>query len=495
MSVLWERLFESGSGELGRWLDSSSGSQGSSLRVHRLPRPAWPLLAGTVARACLAAGRSLLVLVPAPDRFLSDLRPWLGGRPLSYLFAEVTVNFLDRPPAFDQAVALRLEALAALAGRSHDPCLVVSSRRAAMRPTVSAADLAATSVVLAPGESLDPVALAGRLVELGYSREALVELPGQFSLRGGILDVFPAASAAPARAEWFGDQVETVRLFDPSNQRSVMPVPRVTVRPGREVLLGAQRGSAAAGRLRLGAALDGLRGDVRAEWEDDLERLSEGSSFPGVELYAAYLEPGLPSLFDHVGEDVVLLDFEPARQLGDVRELEQETLMLLEAEAGDGELPRGFVAPMVPARGLEAPPGAGARLQAFASEAEGATDLGFGEPEPLVGRPLALAGLAADAASAQRTVVLASEQSVPVEVLPEHLLLAGGIRIHRGEGPLPPDASLYDIVADFERRTIIERLEQTGWSQTEAADSLHVPLSTLNQKIKRLNIEVRRKSQ
>src|SRR5438132_4154518 len=95
----------------------------------------------------------------------------------------------------------------------------------------------------------------------------------------------------------------------------------------------------------------------------------------------------------------------------------------------------------------------------------------------------------------ERAVVLASEESVPVEVLPEHLLLAGGIRIHRGEGPLPPDASLYDIVADFERRTIIERLEQTGWSQTEAADSLHVPLSTLNQKIKRLNIDVRRKSQ
>src|SRR6266403_4818495 len=95
----------------------------------------------------------------------------------------------------------------------------------------------------------------------------------------------------------------------------------------------------------------------------------------------------------------------------------------------------------------------------------------------------------------ERAVVLASEESVPVEVLPEHLLLAGGIRIHRGDGPLPADASLYDIVADFERRTIIERLEQTGWSQTEAADSLHVPLSTLNQKIKRLNIEVRRKSQ
>ena len=96
----------------------------------------------------------------------------------------------------------------------------------------------------------------------------------------------------------------------------------------------------------------------------------------------------------------------------------------------------------------------------------------------------------------ERAVVLAAEESVPVEVLPEHLLLAGGIRIHKGDGgPLPPDASLNDIMADFERKTIIERLEQNGWSQTEAAESLHVPLSTLNQKIKRLSIDARRKSQ
>ena len=94
----------------------------------------------------------------------------------------------------------------------------------------------------------------------------------------------------------------------------------------------------------------------------------------------------------------------------------------------------------------------------------------------------------------ERAVVLASESLVPLEVLPEHLLQANGIRLRRSDNdPLPVDASLFEIVADFERRIIIERLEQANWSQTEAADGLHVPLSTLNQKIKRLNIEVKRK--
>jgi len=92
----------------------------------------------------------------------------------------------------------------------------------------------------------------------------------------------------------------------------------------------------------------------------------------------------------------------------------------------------------------------------------------------------------------ERAVVLASEASVPLDVFPENLLQANGIRRRADGGPLPADASLFEIVADFERRIIIESLEKANWSQTEAADSLHVPLSTLNQKIKRLNIEIKR---
>ncbi|MCX6619678.1 MAG: sigma-54 dependent transcriptional regulator [Acidobacteria bacterium] len=95
----------------------------------------------------------------------------------------------------------------------------------------------------------------------------------------------------------------------------------------------------------------------------------------------------------------------------------------------------------------------------------------------------------------ERAVVLATSSTVPVHVLPDSLLTAGGVKIRRDEsGTLSQDASLFEIVADYERRKIIEALEAANWSQTDAAEALHIPLSTLNQKIKRLNIEVRRKS-
>ncbi len=95
----------------------------------------------------------------------------------------------------------------------------------------------------------------------------------------------------------------------------------------------------------------------------------------------------------------------------------------------------------------------------------------------------------------ERAVVLASGIEVTADVLPETLLQSQGLRIRQDDsGSLPGDASLFEMVADFERRKIVEQLEMSNWSQTEAAESLRIPLSTLNQKIKRLNIDVRRRA-
>lgn len=95
----------------------------------------------------------------------------------------------------------------------------------------------------------------------------------------------------------------------------------------------------------------------------------------------------------------------------------------------------------------------------------------------------------------ERAVVLASQPLVTADVLPDHLLEPRGMKIRRDEtGQLTPDASLFEIVADFERRTIMDQLEACDGSQTAAAEAFRIPLSTLNQKIKRLNIEVRKRA-
>jgi DNA-binding NtrC family response regulator len=94
----------------------------------------------------------------------------------------------------------------------------------------------------------------------------------------------------------------------------------------------------------------------------------------------------------------------------------------------------------------------------------------------------------------ERSVVLATGETVTASVLPEQLLHSTGVRLPRDESEvLDADASLFEIVADFEARKIIEVLEAVAYSQTDAAARLKIPLSTLNQKIKRLGIPMKKR--
>jgi len=95
----------------------------------------------------------------------------------------------------------------------------------------------------------------------------------------------------------------------------------------------------------------------------------------------------------------------------------------------------------------------------------------------------------------ERAVVLATDLDVPVDLLPDSLLAVSGVPIRRRVPPFerPAEASLFDIMDEIERRIIVEQLERCNWSQTETAESFRIPLSTLNQKIKRLSIEIKRK--
>ena len=89
----------------------------------------------------------------------------------------------------------------------------------------------------------------------------------------------------------------------------------------------------------------------------------------------------------------------------------------------------------------------------------------------------------------ERAVVLATGPNLTVDLLPDILIGRGSkfaILDH------PPDASLFEIIEDCERRIISDMLEKCGWNQTEAADRFRIPLSTLNQKIKRLNVEIKK---
>jgi transcription-repair coupling factor (superfamily II helicase) len=135
------------------------------------------------------------------------------------------------------------------------------------------------------GTVIAPDDLAGRLVDLGYARTDLVEHRGEFAVRGGIVDFFPGSARRPVRAEFFGDEIESLREFSPATQLSTEPVATVEVDPVRELLLTPEV------RERAERAAPRHQGRFR----DGLARIADGLTFEGMEALAGLLFDRLPT--------------------------------------------------------------------------------------------------------------------------------------------------------------------------------------------------------
>jgi transcription-repair coupling factor (superfamily II helicase) len=114
--------------------------------------------------------------------------------------------------------------------------VIVASAQALLPRLPAPESIVATSFDLRPGIEIDPHALAEILVEGGYERQDPVDEHGEFSLRGGILDVYPAGETSPVRIEFIGDTVESIRHFDPGTQRSIETLDQFQIVPVREAL-------------------------------------------------------------------------------------------------------------------------------------------------------------------------------------------------------------------------------------------------------------------
>jgi len=125
----------------------------------------------------------------------------------------------------------------ALYSVAHGTARVLVASAASLLPRVTAPDrMIAASLNLRPGQDIAPTDLAELLVDAGFTREDPADEHGEFAVRGGIVDIFPAGEAHPVRLEFIGDSIETLRTYDPSTQRSIAPIDQVAVVPLRDVL-------------------------------------------------------------------------------------------------------------------------------------------------------------------------------------------------------------------------------------------------------------------
>src|SRR3989440_2479207 len=234
-----------------------------------------PGSSAAVLLAALARRRSqrvFVVVTATPtdaERWLADLQTLAGEGAALYPQREA----LGAEEPHVEIAGERIETIAALlAGRIR--LLVTTARASAERTGVPAA-LGSTRVSLAPGGGLRFADVVRRLEEMGYARVSTLTEVAQFSVRGGILDVYGFGMASPARVEWWGDDVASLRAFDLDSQRSGEAIERITVLPVRTEGSGMDDvGAQHAGPLPRQSLLDLLPSDsvIVLEQESALEQ-------------------------------------------------------------------------------------------------------------------------------------------------------------------------------------------------------------------------------
>ena len=187
----------------------------------------------------------ILLLTDRADRTLTlaDELALLAPTAPRLLFPEPTPLFYENAPWGENVRRDRLAVLTTLASYflpSSPPPLspiIISPARALMTRTLPRREFLKAMRTLKPGQVIQPEELARKLFNLGYDSANIVTLPGQFARRGGILDIWPPADSRPGRIEFFGDEIDTLRRFDPSTQRTLQADDTLLLTPAREYLV------------------------------------------------------------------------------------------------------------------------------------------------------------------------------------------------------------------------------------------------------------------
>jgi transcription-repair coupling factor (superfamily II helicase) len=223
------------------------------------------------------------------------------------------------------------------------PNIVITSPQAALERTLPRDVLMAAFVEVKTGQTLDRDQFLSQLSSLGYEASDPVRIPGQFSHRGGLIDVFPTGRDYPVRIELFGDEVESIRQFDSNSQRSVGNIPAISLAPSRETLYFGHVEDMtewlSTSAEREATLLDDEAAELlKTRIAADIAALAQRSYFDRIDLYRPILHPDSGCAVDLLSdEDCLILD-EPVEIDAIATRAEDELDQGLKARAKRGEI-------------------------------------------------------------------------------------------------------------------------------------------------------------
>ncbi|MDP3783462.1 MAG: transcription-repair coupling factor [Sphingopyxis sp.] len=268
------------------------GSAAAPLTLARAADGFLPLLLADLARA----SDKRLVYVATDDaamQAIADAAPFFAPDLIVYRFPAWDCLPYDRAGPSMRVSADRLATLSALQAAPKRAELVLTTVAAITQRTLTPFRIRQLATTLAAGQRIDRDALAELLVSNGFSRVDTVADQGEFAVRGGLLDLFPAGEETGLRVDFFGDEIESIRRFDPADQRSLGPAKALQLLPAAETLLDQDT------IKRFRSVYRDLFGGQSTS--DPLyQAVSEGRRQAGMDHWLPLFEERLATLFDHI---------------------------------------------------------------------------------------------------------------------------------------------------------------------------------------------------
>jgi len=272
------------------------------------PRPGQrlelPPLAGSADALAVAhfarRGRTLLLVCanPLDAQRLADELGWAAPQLRTHVLPDWETLPYDSFSPHQDLISERLSTLYSLTRGEADVVLAPAST--ALYRMAPPAFLAAYTFFIKQGERLDVEQLRMQMAVAGYTHVTQVVSPGEFSVRGGLIDLFPMGAALPFRIDLFDDEIESIKTFDPDTQRTVYPVPEIRMLPAREFPLDDK------GRTR-------FRSRFRETFEGDPSRVplykdvSNGIAPAGIEYFLPLFFDETATLFDYLPQDAIVV--------------------------------------------------------------------------------------------------------------------------------------------------------------------------------------------
>ena len=265
-----------------------------------LPRPTGSADALLIARHAQRAGLTAVITAePADAQRLADELPFFAPGLRIALFPDWETLPYDTFSPHQDLISERLATLWRL-WHAKDVDLVLMPATTALTRLAPPSFLAGTTFQFRHKDRLDEAALKAQLTLAGYSHVSQVVSPGEYAVRGGLIDLFPMGSPVPYRVDLFGDEIDSIRTFDPDSQRSLYPVPEVRLLPGREFPLD-----------------DASRATFRSRWREKLEGdptksriykdLGAGIATAGIEYYLPLFFEQTATIFDYLAGAALVL--------------------------------------------------------------------------------------------------------------------------------------------------------------------------------------------